>query len=260
VQEVPHHPDDPGHVDRSADLKRVLLPTRDDAVAAVCPPPDRPQDVEVYRSDRSQMASTCGVRQLAVLSSPKIWDRSRSGSSAERDDDTIMNPPPPQKPHDPPATVTQADSRQVARSRGTRDSFDHDNRGLGLWERSEGSRPPGRKGHGPQEREPSKSSVPKVVLIPPTRSPSPAHIPPELTPIAPTPTAPTPPERLQLEHSQSALMPRTQPSRQPQPDYASSYSSSHRALSSQSDSVPVAVSARKRRKKSLLSIICPCLG
>ena len=176
-------------MDRSGELKQLLLSTRDDAVAAVRPPPDRPQ---VYRSDRSQMAPTRGVRQLAALSNPKIWDRSRSGSSAERDDDTIMIPPAPQKPHDPPVPVARTDSSRVARSRETRDSSDHDNRGLGLREKTEESRPPGRKGHGSQEQEPSKSSVPNVVLIPPTRSPSLAHVPPEPMPIALTQSSGSP--------------------------------------------------------------------
>jgi hypothetical protein len=40
VLDAPHHGDDQGHMDRPDDeIKQLLLPTRGDAIAAVCPPP-----------------------------------------------------------------------------------------------------------------------------------------------------------------------------------------------------------------------------
>ena len=229
--EAPRNGDDQGHMDRPEELKRLLLPTRGDAVAAVCPPPDREQSVEVHR----QMTPARGVRQLAALSSPKIQDRSRSDTSFERGNEAIKVPHAPQERHDLPITGF----RRVAGSRGTRDSFGSDDRGLGLWEMSEGSEPPERNGHGPQEQDPSRPSVPQVAVIPPTR-PTSLHITPEAREQAATPPERPRPASKPQERPRPAPTPPTQPSGPPR-------------RGSRPEISPV-------RKKGILSRICPCLG
>ena len=232
--EAPRHRDDQGHMDRPEELKQLFLPTRNDAVAAVYPSPDHSQSVEV----RYQMTSAHGVRQLAALSSPKIRDR-RPGSPVEQDNETIMTPPAPQKRHDLPILDNQ---HEVGSRRAG--SFDDGHRGGGPRGTPDGGGPPGRKDDDARlSQGPSKPPVPEVVLIPPTRPPSPIHkprgpVPPEHTHIAhahpePSRRAPTPPEPVRP--------PRTQPSGPPQ--------SGSRA---ETGSV--------RKKKGILSFICPCLG
>ena len=103
-------------MDRHEDLKRLLLPLRDDAVAAVCPPPDHSQAVEM---NRGGPASTRDVPQSDALSSPETLDRSRLETFAEQAKEEI------EIPH----TVQER----------------HDDHGIELLEMSEGS--------GPQERE-----------------------------------------------------------------------------------------------------------
>jgi len=124
VLEEPRHRDDQGHMDRPEDLKRLLLPTRDAAVAAVYPPPDHSQQsVEV----RYQMTPARDVRQsdADVVSSPEKRDGSRLETSAERGNEINKIP----------HTVQEH----------------HDDRGTELWELSEESEPPARKDHGPSE-------------------------------------------------------------------------------------------------------------
>ena len=122
MSEAPRHRDDQGHMDRPEDLKRLLLPTRDAAVASVCPPPDHSQSVEVYRCGP---ASARDVTQSDALSSPETLDRSRLETSAERGKEAV--------------TIPHAVQER------------HDNRGIEPWELSEGSGTPGQKDHGPSE-------------------------------------------------------------------------------------------------------------
>ena len=104
-------------MDRREDLKRLLHPTRDDAVAAVYPPPGHPQSVDVYRS---QMTSARGVGQSKAPSSAEIQERSSLETLAERGNEAI------ELPH-------------AVQDR-------HDVRGI-----EQRSGPPGRKGHGQSE-------------------------------------------------------------------------------------------------------------
>ena len=222
VLEAPYHPDDQGHMDRSGEVKQLLLPTRDDAVAAVCPPLDHSQSVEVYRSDRSH--SPHGVRQFEALSSPKIWGRSRSGSSVEQDNETA-----PQKPHDAPIT----DIQQEVESRGT-GSFDDEDRGRRPRAKSDEDGRPGQKDDDGRVSQVSpKQRVPEVVLIPPTPR---ASVPPET--LGDIPPVPIP-------------LTSTSPPGPPGPP-------------AQPASSPPTESSPRRKKKGILSkilsIICPCLG
>ena len=221
VLEAPHHLDDQGHMDRSGDLKRLLLPTRGDAVAAVCPPPDHSQSVEVYRCDRSHLPhGRHGVRQLEALSSPKIWDRSRSGSSVEQDDETA-----PQKPRDPPIIIVQ----QEVGSRGT-GSFDEEGRRRRPLAKSDEDGRPGQKDDDERGSQVShKQRVPKVVLIPPTPHGSVRETLSDIPPV-PTPPVPIPPTS-------------TSPPGPP----------------AQSASSLPTESSPRRKKKGILDIICPCL-
>ena len=123
--EVPHHRDDQGHMGHPEDLKPLLLPTRDDAVAAVCPPPGHSQSVEAYPSHRPQMIPAHNERQSEAIPSPEVRDRSRLEPSAGRGNEAIETPHTVQERHD--------DSR------------------IALWEVSEGSGAPGGKDHDPSE-------------------------------------------------------------------------------------------------------------
>ena len=226
---MPHHPDDPGHMDRSGELKQLLLSTRDDAVAAVCPPPDHPQDVEVYRSDRSQMASARGVRQFAALSSPKMRDRSRSGSSAEQDDDTITIPPTLEKPHDLPIIDIQE-----VESHGT-GSFDDEDRGRRPRAKSEEDGQPGQKDDDARGSQVSlKQRVPQVRVIPPT--PRTSVVSPEILRPAHSDIPPVP-----IRPASTSLPGPPSPPRSP-------------ARSRPAESSP------RRKKKGILGRICPCFG
>ena len=240
VLEAPHHPDDQGHMDRSGDLKRLLLPTRGDAVAAVCPPPDHPQSVEAYISHHPH--SRHGVRQLDALSNPKIWGISRSSSSVGQDNETTTTPPAPQKRHDLRTLDIQ---HEVGPRRAG--SFDDGHRGGGPPETPDGEGPLGRINDDARlSQRPSKPPVPEVVLIPPTRPTSPIRnppgaVPPENPRIArahrePSRRVPTPPEPVQPPHSQPS-------------------GSSRSSSLAESGSV-----RRKKKKKSILCSICPCLG
>ena len=240
-------------MDRPEELKRLLLPTRDDAVAAVCPPPDHSQSVKVYRSDRShsphgvrqsdardRSRSPHGVRQIGALSSPKIWDRSRSGSSVGQDIEAIMIPLAPQKRHDPPIT----DIQQEAGSHDETGSFDDEDRWRRPRVRSDEDGRSGQKIDDARGSQVSPNRVPQVEVIPPTPRTSltrttpqlaPSDIPPvptppaPLTPPAPTPPAPTPP----------VLMPLA-PTSSPGP--------------------PGPPASSPRRKKGIFGRICPCFG
>ena len=238
VLEAPHHLDDQGHMDRSGDLKRLLLPTRDDAVSAVCPPPDNSQSVEVYRS--SQMNLPHSVRQSGARSNAKIRDRSKPNNPPEQGNETIVIPPAPEKRHDLPIL----DIQQEPGSHGE-GSFDDGHRGGGLPETPDGEGPLGWINDDARlSQRPSKPPVPEVVLIPPTRPTSPIHnplgaVPPENPRIArahrePSRRVPTPPEPVQP------------PRRQP--------------LGSPRSSSPTTTGSVRRKKRSILYIICPCLG
>ena len=185
-------------MDRSGELKQLLLPTRDDAVAAVCPPTSHSQPVREGRRDCSRLPHR--VRQLDALSIPKIRDRSRSGSSVEQDNETSTTPPAPQKRDD--LLIRDIQHEVGSRRAG---SFDDGRHGRGPREIPDGGGPPGRIDDDAHLSQGSpKPPVPEVVLIPPTRPASPIHelpgaVPPEHARIArahpePSRRAPTPPE------------------------------------------------------------------
>lgn len=48
ASESPRHPDGQSQMDRSGEIKRLLVPSKEEATAAVCPPPDDSQSVAVY--------------------------------------------------------------------------------------------------------------------------------------------------------------------------------------------------------------------